>query len=184
MRIILGLMAVLLVIFILIYNSLVAKRNQVKNAFASIDAMLKKRYDLIPNLVSAVKAYMVHERQTLTEITALRSQVISAGNLNEKLNLNNQLNSALAGIMVAVEKYPDLKANRNFLQLQAALNEVEEQLSASRRAYSAAVNDLNNAVEMFPSNIVARLSGFNNGKYFEIDEGDRKNVSVKELSQG
>lgn len=181
MRTILVLIGVLLVIFFLIYNSLVAKRNQVKNALASIDTMLKKRWDLIPNLVSVVKAYMVHERETLTEITALRSQAFSAGSDNEKLNLNNRLNKALGGIMVAVENYPDLKANQNFLQLQAALNEVEEQLAASRRAYNASINDLNNAVEMFPINIVAGISGFNTGNFLEIDDSDRKNVSVKEL---
>lgn len=184
MLIALVLIGLVVAAYFLIYNGFVAKRNQVQNAFSSIDTMLKKRYDLIPNLVSSVQTYMVHERQTLTEISALRSQAMSARNNDDKVALNNKLNKALGGIMIAVESYPDLKANQNFLQLQAALNEIEEQLSAARRAYNASVVILNNAVQMFPTNMVARISGFSEAKFFEIEEAERKNVSVKDLFKG
>lgn len=177
--IVLGLIALFAIIG---YNRLVGLRNAADKSFASIDTMAKKRYDLIPNLVATVQQYMQHERNTLTEITELRAKALS-GNLsdNEKVELNNQLSGALGGIMVAVENYPELKANQNFLQLQGSLNEVEEQLSAARRAYNAAVTDYNNATQMFPSNVFALLFGFKSKKLFEISEKERQNVDVKSL---
>jgi len=167
---------------VILYNSLISKKNQVQNVFASIDALLKKRYDLIPNLVATVQKYMQHERGTLTEITELRAKAIS-GTLSddEKVDLDNKLTKTLGGIMVAVENYPDLKANQNFLQLQASLNEVEEQISAARRAYNAAVTDYNNAVEMFPTNILASMMNYQRKKVFEIPDTERQNVDVKDL---
>jgi LemA protein len=166
----------------IIYNSLVNKKNQVENVFASVDAMLKKRYDLIPNLVSMVQTYMQHERGTLNELTELRARAIS-GNLSsdEKVDLDNQLTKKLGGIMVAVENYPDLKANQNFLQLQGSLNEVEEQISAARRAYNATVTNYNNAVEMFPTNVFASAMSYRRKKVFEVSEAERQNVNVKDL---
>jgi len=174
---------VIIVIFIaLLYNSLISKKNQVENVFGSIDALLKKRYDLIPNLVSTVKTYMQHERQTLTDITELRAKAVS-GRLSddEKVELDNRITKMLGGIMVAVENYPDLKANQNFLQLQGSLNEVEEQISAARRAYNAAVTAYNNAVEMFPTNTIASLLHYQRKKVFEISEAERENVKVEDL---
>ncbi len=173
--------AVLLLIVIL-FNSLIAKRNAVNNAFAGIDAYLKKRYDLIPNLVAAVQKNMEHERGLLNEITELRSRAIS-GNISdrERVELDNKISRALGAINIAVENYPDLKANTNFLQLQASLNEVEEQLSAARRAYNAAVNSYNNAVQMFPTNLVAMIMGFKARPFFEASEAERQNVNVKNL---
>jgi len=173
--------AVLLLIVIL-FNSLIAKRNAVNNAFAGIDAYLKKRYDLIPNLVAAVQKYMEHERGLLNEITELRSRAIS-GNISdsERVELDNKISRALGAINIAVENYPDLKANTNFLQLQASLNEVEEQLSAARRAYNAAVNSYNNAVQMFPTNLVAMIMGFKARPFFEASKAERQNVNVKNL---
>lgn len=173
---------VVLLIVIILFNSLIAKRNAVNNAFAGIDAYLKKRYDLIPNLVAAVQKYMEHERGLLTEITELRSRAIS-GNIsdNERVELDNKITRALGAINVAVENYPDLKANSNFLQLQASLNEVEEQISAARRAYNAAVNSYNNAVQMFPTNLVAMILGFKARSFFEASETERQNVNVKNL---
>lgn len=173
---------VVVILIVILFNSLIAKRNAVSNAFASIDAYLKKRYDLIPNLVAAVQKYMEHERGVLTEITELRSKALS-GNItdNERIELNNKITRALNAINVAVENYPDLKANTNFLQLQAALNEVEEQLSAARRAYNAAVNSYNNAVQMFPTNIIAMIMGFKPKPFFEATEAERQNVNVKNL---
>ncbi len=175
-------LGVLILIPVFLYNSLVGKKNQVQNVFASIDALLKKRYDLIPNLVSTVKTYMQHEKSTLTEITEMRAKAVS-GNLSDdqKVELDNKITKTLGGIMVAVENYPDLKANQNFLQLQKTLNEVEEQISAARRAYNATVTDYNNSVEMFPTNIMASMMNYKRKQVFEIPEKERKNVNVKDL---
>lgn len=173
---------IVILVPIVLYNSLVAKKNQVSNVFASIDALLKKRCDLIPNLVAIVKAYMSHERGLLTEITEMRAKAVS-GKISddEKVDLSNKMSKVLGGIMVAVENYPDLKANQNFLQLQATINEVEEQISAARRAYNAAVTDYNNAVEMFPTNIMAQMMSYKPKKLFEISEGERGNIDVGKL---
>lgn len=182
MTIALIVLAVLVVIAIVMYNSLVGKKNAVENAFGSIDVMCKKRYDLIPNLVATVKQYAAHEAGTLEKVTALRNQA-AAGNLSpdETVQLNNQLSHVLSGLMVQVEAYPELKANDNFMQLQRALNEIEEQLSASRRAYNAAVTDFNNAVEMFPTNIMAGMMRYTRRQLFEVEEVERKNVDVASL---
>jgi LemA protein len=175
-------LGVLVLFAILGYNRLVGLRNAADKSFASIDAMAKKRYDLIPNLVATVSKYMEHERTTLTQITEMRARAVS-GNLsdNEKVDLDNKISRAMGGIMVAVENYPELKANTNFLQLQGSLNEVEEQLSAARRAYNAAVTDYNNAVQMFPSNVFALIFNFKTKPLFEISEKERQNVDVKAL---
>lgn len=185
MTIALIVLAVLVVIAIVMYNSLVGKKNSVENAFGSIDVMCKKRYDLIPNLVATVKQYAAHEAGTLEKVTALRNQA-AAGNLSpdETVQLNNQLSHALSGLMVQVEAYPELKANENFMQLQRALNEIEEQLSASRRAYNASVTDFNNAVEMFPTNIMAGMMRYTRRQLFEAVEAERKNVDVGSLFNG
>ncbi len=174
--------AVLALIYFMMYNSLVGKKNQVENAFSGMDVMLKKRYDLIPNLVSTVKQYMEHEASTLTEITELRSKAMS-GNLtdDEKVTLDNKISKAIGGIMVAVENYPDLKASENFMNLQRSLNEIEEQISASRRSYNASVLDYNNAVEMIPTSLVASMMGYKRKEMFEIPEEQRGNVDVGDL---
>ena len=173
---------VVILIPVLMYNSLVGKKNQVENVFAGIDALLKKRTDLIPNLVDTVKTYMKHEKDLLTKVTEMRAKATS-GRLSddERVELDNKLTKALGGIMVAVENYPDLKANQNFLQLQGSLNEVEEQISAARRAYNAAVTTYNNAVEMFPTNIMASLMNYKRKQVFEIPDEERKNVDVGKL---
>ncbi|MGF1584025.1 MAG: LemA family protein [Bacteroidales bacterium] len=173
---------VLILWLIISYNSLVSKRNSAKKAFASIDVMLKKRYDLIPNLVAAVQQYMKHERETLTRITETRARATS-GNISdeEKIELDQKLSRDVSGIMIAVENYPELKASTNFLQLQGSLNEVEEQLSAARRFYNTAVTDLNNAIQMFPTNIVASAFSFQAKKLFESTEPERQNVDVKSM---
>ncbi|MCY7409135.1 MAG: LemA family protein, partial [Chitinophagales bacterium] len=152
------------------------------NAFGSIDAMLKKRYDLLPNLVESVQQYMNYERDTLTKITELRTRAIDPNIPTEqKIQLDNQINAAMKNILVQVENYPDLKANQNFLQLQGSWNEVEEQISAARRAYNASVNNYNNAVEQFPTNIFARMMNYQLKTFFEIPEEERKNISAKDL---
>lgn len=178
--IIIGVVVILVVVFI--YNSLIAKKNQVTNVFGTIDALLKKRYDLLPKLISTVKAYMEHEKSLLTEITEMRAKAVS-GRLSddEQVDLDNKLSKMLGGIMVAVENYPDLKANQNFLQLQRAMNEIEEQISAARRAYNAAVTAYNNAVEMFPTNVAASMMRYKLKKVFEISEEQREDVDAEKL---
>lgn len=173
---------VFVVIVALLYNSLISKKNHVDNAFASVDVLLKKRYDLIPNLVAAVKGYMTHERDVLEKVTELRAKAISPNvSADEKVEMDNMMSSFLRGIMVSVENYPQLKASTNFLQLQASLNEVEEQISAARRAYNAAVLDYNNAVEMLPTNFLASAMKYKQRKFFEIGASERENVAVGEM---
>ena len=173
---------VLAIAIILIYNSLVSKKNQVENIFASVDTQLKKRYDLIPNLVATVSKYMEHEKSLLTEVTKLRAEANKPDISDEqKIALDKKMTSALGSIMIAVENYPELKANENVMHLQGTLNEIEEQISAARRAYNQAVTDYNNAVEMIPTNIMANIMGYRRKEVFEISEGERQNINVKEL---
>jgi len=182
MYIAIGVLIFIAVIIAVMYNSLINQKNQVENAFGGMDAQLKKRYDLIPNLVSSVKSYMEHEAGTLTQITELRAQAMSGDISNdEKVKLDNMITSKLGGIMVAVENYPDLKASENFNQLQRSLNEVEEQISASRRAYNATVTSYNNSVEMFPTNILAGMMKMEHKDVFEIPDAERQNVNVGDM---
>lgn len=175
--------AVLLLLLIIgLYNSLVRKRNDVENAFASVDVMLKKRYDLIPNLVETVKSYMKHEKSLLTKLTELRARAVSGEMPNdERVALENKITKGISGVMVVVENYPDLKASQNFLQLQAAWNEAEEQISATRRNFNAAVTAFNNKVEIFPSNIMAAIMEYKRRILFEIPETERQNLNAKNL---
>jgi len=173
---------VLALLFVLMYNSLVAKKNQVENIFASVDTVLKKRYDLIPNLVATVSKYMEHEKSLFEEVTKLRAEATKPGLSDaHKIALDAKISSALGSIMVAVENYPELKANENVMHLQHTLHEVEEQISAARRAYNQAVTDYNNAIEMVPTNFVASLINYRKKQVFEIVDNERKNVDVKEL---
>ncbi|MDD2785236.1 MAG: LemA family protein [Sulfuricurvum sp.] len=171
-------------IIVLMYNTLISKKNQVDNIFAGLDAVLKKRYDLLPNLVATVKEYMVHERITLEKITELRSKATTS-NLNsaETVALDKQLSSMLGNLMVAVENYPTLKANENFLHLQGTLNEIEEQISAARRAYNQSVTDYNNAIQMFPTNFMAGFMKLEQKELFSVPSSERQNVDVKNLFQ-
>ena len=180
--IIAGVIGFVIIVVIIIYNNLVGARNQVENAFGSIDVMLKKRYDLIPNLVESVKSYMKHEKDTLTNITAMRAKAISGNVSNdEKVQIENQLSGMMRNIMVAVENYPDLKASEQFTMLQRSWNETEEQISAARRAYNASVTAYNNAVEKFPSSIFASMFGHKRKQVFEIPEVERQNISAKSM---
>lgn len=180
--IILVAIALLALIIISIYNGLIRKKNEVTNAFGGMDVQLKKRYDLLPNLIATVKQYMTHERDLLTKITQLRGKAMNSNISDEhKVDLDNQISDALNGIMVAVENYPDLKANTNFLNLQRTMNEVESQISAARRAYNAAVTDFNNGIQMFPSSIIAGMMKLKTKKVFEIPGTERKNYNAREL---
>ena len=170
------------IFLIIIYNSLIGARNAVETAFGSIDAMLKKRYDLIPNLVETVKVYMKHEKETLSQLTELRTKVTSGSlSTDEKVGLENQLSGMMRTVMVAVENYPDLKASEQFTMLQRSWNEAEEQISAARRAYNSAVMQYNNTVEKFPSNLVASIFNHKRKPVFEIPEVERQNVSAKTM---
>lgn len=174
--------AVLIVIVVLMYNSLISKKNQVDNIFAGVDAVLKKRYNLIPNLVSSVQQYMQHEKGILEKVTELRAQAMQPGIPDEqKILLDKQITSALGSIMVAVENYPELKANENIMHLQRTLAEIEAQIAAARRAYNQAVTDYNNAIEIIPTNILANMMHYTRKQVFEITDDERKNVNVGEL---
>ena len=182
MYLVIGVVVLLFIIVIAIYNNLVGARNQVENAFGSIDVMLKKRYDLIPNLVETVKAYMKHEKETLTSITELRTRAVS-GNLSneERVEVENKLTGLMRNVMVAVESYPELKADSQFTMLQRSWNEAEEQISAARRSYNAAVTSYNNAVEKFPSSLFASMFGHKRKAVFVIPEVERQNISAKAM---
>lgn len=160
--------SVLLIAFIIIYNSLIHKKNQTENAFATIDVMLKKRFDLIPNLVAIAKQYAEHEKEVFTKIARMRSMNYAEMSDTEKAELDKAFNSAGERLIGIAENYPELKSSENFLQLQRALNETEEQLAAARRAYNAAVTDYNNRVESFPSNLVANLFRFTRKAVFRF----------------
>lgn len=173
---------VVVLVLVWMYNSLVSKKNQVTNIFASVDTLLKKRYNLIPNLVASVSKYMEHEKSLLQEVTKLRSDANRPHISDEqKIALDAKVSSALGSIMIAVENYPELKANENVMHLQHSLNEIEEQISAARRAYNQAVTDYNNAIEMIPTNFMASAMNYKPKEVFEIQESERKNVNVKEL---
>ena len=170
--VILGVLGVLLFMFIVIYNGLVRLRNQVKNAWAQIDVQLKRRYDLIPNLVDTVKGYMTHERGTLESVTNARNlaQKLSSGggSVGARSKAEAELSSALARLLVVVEAYPDLKANQNFLALQEELTSTENKISFSRQFYNDSVLRLNNQTQMFPSNMIANMTGFKAEEFFEV----------------
>lgn len=175
-------LGVIVIMLILMYNSLVSKKNQVENIFAGVDTVLKKRYDLIPNLVASVSRYMEHEKSLLEEVTKLRADANKPNiSEHEKIALDAKVTRALGSIMVAVEDYPELKANENVMHLQHSLNEIEEQISAARRAYNQAVTDYNNAIEMIPTNFMARAMNYQRKEVFEIVEAERQNINVKEL---
>ncbi|MFA6143332.1 MAG: LemA family protein [Sulfurimonas sp.] len=182
MTLILIALGIITLIAILMYNSLIGKKNQVENIFASVDTVLKKRFDLIPNLVASVSQYMQHEKSTLEKVTELRAQAMRPNLSDEqKISLDAKLTSALGAITIAMEAYPDLKANENVMHLQRSLNEIEEQISAARRAYNQAVTDLNNAIEMFPTNMIAGWMNLQRRTVFEITVAERQNVDVKAL---
>lgn len=162
--------------FVSIYNSLVGLRNRVKNAFSQIDVQLKRRHDLIPNLIETVKGYMTHERQVMENITKYRSQAMDAGTVGEKATAEGLLSGALGQLRVQVENYPDLKANQNFLALQEELTSTENKISFARQAYNDQVLFFNNKIQMFPSNIVAGMFSFKEEEFFEIEDQTEKAV--------
>ncbi len=172
MSLIIVVVVVVLLIFWLIgiYNRIVRLRNRRQNAFADIDVQLRQRHDLVPQLVESVKGYATHERELLTRITEARSAAINATSIDDKIRTETQLTQALQGLKVAVEAYPDLKANQNFLQLQEELSDIENKLAASRRFFNAATTEYNNSIETFPANMIAGNFGFKREVLFDLGE--------------
>ncbi|MBN1339334.1 MAG: LemA family protein [Bacteroidales bacterium] len=166
--IILAVLILVVIWLISLYNRLVRLRNNRENSFADIDVQLRQRHDLIPQLVEAVRGYMKHESSVLTDITNARANAMRATSINDKIAAENQLSAALGGLQVAVEAYPDLKASQNFINLQEEISDVENKLAAARRFFNSATKELNNAVEMFPSNIVAGMFGFGKEPMFDL----------------
>ncbi len=173
---VLGVLALAIVWFIGIYNSLVGLRNQVKNAWSQIDVQLKRRHDLIPNLIETAKGYMQHERQTLENITRARSDAMSAQSIPEKSRAEQTLSGAISKFFVAVESYPDLKANQNFLALQEELTSTENKIAFARQSYNDQVLAYNNRIQMFPSNFIAQGFRFAPEDYFEVGEKSEREV--------
>lgn len=170
----LGLVVIGVLSLIVIYNGLVSLRNQVKNAWSQIDVQLKRRHDLIPNLVETTKGYMQHERQTLEAVTQARAAAAGAKTVPEISRAEAQLTGVLSRFMAVAENYPELKANQNFLALQEELTSTENKLAFARQAYNDAVLFLNNKVEMFPSNIVAGMFAFRKHEFFELEDQAEK----------
>lgn len=177
-----AILVVVVLAAISMYNGLIKKKNYVDEAFSGMDVALKKRHDLLPNLIETVKAYMTHEKDLLVKVTELRSRAMNPNiSADEKVAAENKLTQAVGNLMVAVERYPDIKANTNFMQIQNTMNDVEFEISSARKVYNAKVTDFNNAVEMFPTNIMAGIMGLARRTFFEIPEGERENVDVKTL---
>jgi len=174
--IILAAIVVLALFIIGIYNALVRLRNQVDNAWSQIDVQLKRRHDLIPNLVETAKGYMKHERQTFEEITKARAQAMGAKGVADAAKAEGALGEALSKFMLVVENYPDLKANQNFLALQEELTGTENKISFSRQSYNDQVLFFNNKIQMFPSNIVAGMFAFTKRDFFEVESAAEREV--------
>ncbi len=174
--IIIAVVVVIILAVIGIYNNLVRLRNNRENAFADIDVQLKQRFDLVPQLVATVKGYATHEKELLENITAARTAGVNASSIDDKIKADQQLTSALAGLKVQVEAYPDLKANQNFMQLQGELADIENKLAAVRRFFNSATRELNNAVQTFPGNIIAGMFGFHKEAMYEIEASQRAAV--------
>ena len=178
--IIVGVIILLIIVFfVAFYNRLVGLKNKVKEAFSTIGVYLKKRYDLIPNLVETVKGYATHEKSTLENVTQARNVAMGATNAEDKFAAENILTGTLKSLFAVTESYPDLKANTNFLDLQRQLQAIEDEIAMSRKYYNANVRKYNIAVQSFPNNIVAGITGFKEEPYFEVDEASTQPVKVK-----
>src|SRR5574344_1998037 len=178
--IIIGVVILIILIFVFAtYNNLIRLKNLVKEAFSTMDVYLKKRWDLIPNLVETVKGYAAHEKSTLEEVIRLRNSAYDSMDTNDKVKANKDLSAGISKLMMLAENYPDLKANENFRNLSNQLESLENDIASSRKYYNAVVKDLNNKVQMFPSNIIAKLFGFKSMDMFEVEEKERENVKVE-----
>lgn len=180
---IIAILIITIIAIFLTYNNLVKLKMKVEEAFSTMDVYLKKRWDLIPNLVSTVKGYAKHERVTLEEIILLRNSTYDKMSQEEKIKSSTDIKSAIDKVMLLAESYPDLKANENFLKLAEELSEVEDEIANARKYYNATIRLYNNKVEMFPSSILANILGYKKKKMFEIEKGERENVTI-DLKKG
>lgn len=171
-----GIVAIIIIWIVVIYNGLVRLKNNRENAFADIDVQLKQRHDLVPQLLGAVKGYMEHERGTLESVTQARQKAVNAGTVNEKIAAEKELTSALSGLNIQVEAYPDLKASNNFMQLQEELSDIENKLAAVRRFFNSATKELNISVQKFPNVIFAGMFGFKTEPMFDLGSSDRETM--------
>lgn len=171
-------LSIIVLYTIIQYNSLVKTNNLVKEAFSTMDVYLKKRWDLIPNLVEVVKGYANYEKDTLNEITTLRINIYDNMSINKKIDINEQITQNISKIMAISENYPELRASENFLKLSKELTEIEDEIANSRKYYNGAVRMLNNKIQMFPSNIVANIFKFKQEKMFEANTEEKNNIKV------
>ena len=174
--VVLGVAAFVILFVVGIYNSLVGLKNQVKNSWSQIEVQLKRRHDLIPNLIESVKGYMQHERQTLESLTKARAQAMSAEGVGERAKAENALSGAIGKFLVSVENYPDLKANQNFLALQEELSSTENRIAFARQNYNDQALSYNNKIQMFPSNLIANTFQFKIEEFFELEDKTEKEV--------
>lgn len=176
--ILIGIVVILVIWGVVIYNNLVSLKNNRENAFADIDVQLKQRHDLIPQLLGAVKGYMEHERGTLESVTQARQRAINATGINEKIAAEKDLSAALQGLNIQVEAYPDLKASTNFMHLQQEIADIENKLAAVRRYFNSATKELNIAIQKFPNNIFAGMFGFTTQPMFDLGAAGRAQMDV------
>ncbi len=182
--ILLAAVAVVVLWLVAVYNGLVRSKNQVEEAFSDIDVQLKRRYDLIPNLVETVKGYMTHEQATLVKLTEARSNAMAlqskpGATLQEREQAENMLSGTLKSLFAVTENYPDLKASQNFLQLQDEISDTENKIQASRRFYNGNTRDFNTKIQVFPTNLIANSLGFKKYEFFQADATEKENVQVK-----
>jgi LemA protein len=176
--IVLAIIVVLAVFVVGMYNNLVTRKNRVQEASSDIDVQLKRRYDLIPNLVNTVKGYATHERELFEKVTAERAALVT-GSTGDRIKASNELTETLKSIFAVAEAYPDLKANQNFLQLQAELTDTQDKIMAAQRFYNSNVRDFNTAIQVFPTNMFAQMFGFSAFEFIEATEAETANVEVK-----
>ena len=167
-----------------IYNRVIRKKNETDKAFGSVEVLLKKRYDLMPNLVDIVKQYALYEASVITEITKINNRLSQESSEGEKIELYNSLNKHVGLLMVDITKHPELKTSHHFIRLQAAWNETEEQISAARRYYNAAVSEYNNAIQTFPANVLINKTSYPARKFLEFPENEKENVSARNIFSG
>lgn len=177
--IIIGVIVLILIYAFVTYNGLVKANNLVKEAFSTMDVYLKKRWDLVPNLVEVVKNYTEYEKETIEKITKLRTSTYENMTMDKKINVNEELTQDLSVIMAVSENYPDLKASENFMELSQDLTKVEDEIANSRKYYNGSVRNYNNKIQMFPSNIIAKIFGFRLANMFETNTEEKNNVKVE-----
>ncbi|MEM2137953.1 MAG: LemA family protein [Candidatus Anstonellaceae archaeon] len=177
--ILIGLVVLVVLFFVLTYNSLISQRNRIDSAWSQIDVQLKRRFDLVPNLVETVKGYAKHEKETFENVTKARAAVAAAGSMAEKARAENMLSSTLKSLFAVAEDYPKLMANENFKMLQEELSGIENKIAYARQFYNDTVLSYNTAIQTIPTSIIAGMFGFTAREFFKADETERENVKVK-----